>query len=207
MPAAGEPKASFHDLDGGGVFEVQFNPSEVRRTARAGWKPSGRVARPALSYDRGEPGTLAMTLYFDTTRCPGDVALDWVEPLSSFLERSAKDGRAHGGLRPPHVRFVWASLVFEGVLSSLDVSYLMFRRDGTPVRAKVELQMMEHVDAPPAPKRPARLCEAPQARSVDDVALTTGSSREDLIAANPDADPYEPDAEHPWVVPGEESRP
>ena len=44
---------------------------------------------------------------------------------------------------PPRVGFIWGQKVFfVGTVSEMDVEYTMFERDGTPVRAKINITMM-----------------------------------------------------------------
>lgn len=48
--------------------------------------------------------------------------------------------------RPNFVRVQWGKdLVFNGVLSSFDISYTLFRPDGSPLRAKVSLGFAQYI--------------------------------------------------------------
>ncbi len=40
---------------------------------------------------------------------------------------------------PNHVRLLWGSMIFFGRLTSLTISYTLFKPDGTPLRAKISL--------------------------------------------------------------------
>jgi hypothetical protein len=40
---------------------------------------------------------------------------------------------------PYHVQVTWGNFLFQGRLTTFNVTYSLFRPDGTPVRAKVEL--------------------------------------------------------------------
>jgi hypothetical protein len=44
------------------------------------------------------------------------------------------------------VEFSWSGMRFKGVVEKVDVTYLMFSSDGTPLRAKVSLAMKEWKD-------------------------------------------------------------
>jgi LysM repeat protein len=50
------------------------------------------------------------------------------------------DSREHA---PPIVRFVWDEAVFTGVLEKLDVNYVLFRQDGVPLRAQLDITLKE----------------------------------------------------------------
>lgn len=43
---------------------------------------------------------------------------------------------------PPECKFVWSSFSFIGYISSFKADYTMFLNDGTPVRAKVQINMI-----------------------------------------------------------------
>lgn len=49
--------------------------------------------------------------------------------------------------RPYFLKVLWGSLVFCGVLSSMDINYTLFNPVGIPIRAKVSLTLKQHEDA------------------------------------------------------------
>ena len=64
----------------------------------------------------------------------------------------AKEGEAEGGeadedkkkvIRPPYVDFEWKDIKFQGVMEKVSVTYLMFKADGTPLRAQVDVTLKE----------------------------------------------------------------
>jgi nucleoid-associated protein YgaU len=59
------------------------------------------------------------------------------------LENQSK-GRAAGSKgAPPKVKFVWGDFSFIAIVESVKVTFLMFRPDGTPVRAKAKVKMKQ----------------------------------------------------------------
>src|SRR5262245_63350722 len=51
------------------------------------------------------------------------------------------DGREHA---PPIVRFVWDEAVFTGVMEKLDVNYVLFGKNGVPLRAQLDISLKEY---------------------------------------------------------------
>lgn len=50
--------------------------------------------------------------------------------------------------RPNFVKIQWgSSLTFKGVLTSFDISYTLFKSDGSPLRAKISLAFSQYVSA------------------------------------------------------------
>lgn len=48
--------------------------------------------------------------------------------------------------RPNYLKIAWGSLLFKGVLSSLDINFKLFRADGTPLRATASLAVTGFVE-------------------------------------------------------------
>ena len=48
--------------------------------------------------------------------------------------------------RPNYLKIAWGSLLFKGVLSSLDINFKLFRADGTPLRATASLSVTGFVE-------------------------------------------------------------
>jgi hypothetical protein len=130
--------------DGSTEIEVMFNPTEYKINQTL------NVTRNRTpSTDGGTPefaGTNAMTLsvqlfFDDFASAKGDVTprittlLGWTKPT-----QASKDA---GRPCPPSVAFRWGGnpqlASFSGFLKQVNVSYTIFRKDGTPVQAKVDI--------------------------------------------------------------------
>lgn len=59
------------------------------------------------------------------------------------LEKQSKGLTAGSKAAPPICKFVWGSFSFVSIMESVKVTYLMFRPDGTPVRAKAKIKMKQ----------------------------------------------------------------
>jgi hypothetical protein len=124
-----------------------FNPTEYRISQGVNVKrtSSTTVAPGTVEYLSTNPMTLSMQLFFDDfASMQGDVTskitklLDWQRP---------KDGKA-----PPLVKFEWGNKQLEqftGVITQLNCAYTVFRKDGTPVQAKVDVTIEGQVKAKP----------------------------------------------------------
>jgi len=106
--------------------EVQRSPSK--------WVPGGKI-----EYLHTGPLKLSMELLFDDfASAKGDVTpkinklFDWQRPSGEPGDRKA----------PPFVKFEWGNKQFEnftGIITSVDAAYTVFRKDGTPIQAKVTI--------------------------------------------------------------------
>jgi len=116
-----------------------FNPTEYRISQNVQISRNPHASRPGgiPEYQGTGPLTLSMQLFFDDfASLEGDVTpkvtklLDWQKP-------------AKRGEPPPLVKFEWANKSqlehFTGVITQLNCTYTVFRKDGTPVQAKVDL--------------------------------------------------------------------
>ncbi|MBX2797770.1 MAG: LysM peptidoglycan-binding domain-containing protein [Myxococcales bacterium] len=144
---ASTEKAFFTNKDSGDVFYVQYNPKEFKLDDKALWKPSEEVDQntPQLMFERGDPSTVSMDLIFDSTDSDDNVHEKYVAPLRAFLASSvdANDQQNSELKRPPHCVFTWGSFTFDCVVEKVSATFLMFRSDGTPMRARVSIQLKE----------------------------------------------------------------
>lgn len=125
-------------------IECMFNPTEYRLTQTLNVT---RNQTPAT--DGGTPefsGTNAMTLttqlfFDDFASLEGDVTPKITTLLS--WTRPTEDSRSKKKPCPPLVSFKWGGNPqldqFSGYLKSVVVNYTIFRKDGTPVQAKVDV--------------------------------------------------------------------
>jgi nucleoid-associated protein YgaU len=123
-------------------IECMFNPTEYSLnqtvTVTRHKSPSKPGGTPEFA------GTNAMTfsatlLFDDYAAMEGDVTpkitklLSWTKPTDDSVKKNQPC--------PPLVAFQWGSNEqlenFRGLLTKVDVKYLLFRRDGTPVQADV----------------------------------------------------------------------
>jgi Contractile injection system tube protein/LysM domain len=131
-----------------GPFEIEcmFNPTEytLSQSARINVNTTPATPGGTPQYGGASPASLKMELFFDDyAAVKGDVTpkittlLSWTKPTKKSLDA----GRACA----PLVQFKWGGnpqlSTFKGFLTSVDVTYSIFRKDGTPVQAKVRISI------------------------------------------------------------------
>lgn len=134
-------------------IEVMFNPTEYRlsqsMTVTRNRAPSTEGGTP--EFGGTQPMTLSTQLFFDEFgSLEGDVTpkitrlLSWTRPTQASLDAQRP--------MPPLVAFRWGGNplldTFEGYLKSVTVNYTLFRKDGTPVQAKVDITIEGATEQP-----------------------------------------------------------
>jgi nucleoid-associated protein YgaU len=123
------------------TIPLHFNPSEykVKKENTFAEVPIPGLESPPLQYVRGGARVLSMDVLVDTSGDPKEsVREKYVAKIEGLLAQSKK---LHA---PPIVEFVWAEEVFRGVLQSLEINYLLFHKNGKPLRAKLSLVLKEY---------------------------------------------------------------
>lgn len=121
-----------------------FNPKEYSVSKTSSWqKKANSSAIPNLQYGGGEPRKLSLDLFFDATDDPKGDVRGITEKLFALLEANDKY-KKEKKKRPPSVQFRWGgSWTFPAVIDSLSVQYVLFRPDGTPIRATAKLSLTQ----------------------------------------------------------------
>jgi nucleoid-associated protein YgaU len=121
--------------------EVIFNPSEYsleQGNVFAG-TPLPGLSNPIMSFVNGNADVLTMDLFFDTYTNQGgrDVQVD-TRKITRLLDL---DPDLHA---PPPVVFVWGDLRFKAVIERLSQRFTMFKENGVPVRATLNVTFKEY---------------------------------------------------------------
>ncbi len=125
-----------------------FNPNEIKISRTNQWNPKespgGDV--PKLEFGKSVSGTMSLSLMFDTTAEGIPVSIH-TTALLQLMERSPallSLGASRNSSRPPWVVFHWGGLAsFKMVVTSLKISFTYFGFDGTPLRAKADLELQQ----------------------------------------------------------------
>jgi hypothetical protein len=127
-------------------IQVMFNPTEYSLSRSVTISRNRTAVDPSagMQYAGSGPLTLAMQLFLDDfASLKGDVTksitqlMSWTVPANPW---------AHDA-KPPLVGFNWGNTQLEnfwGYITSLKINYTVFRMDGTPVQAKVDLSIQEY---------------------------------------------------------------
>jgi len=120
-------------------IELLFNPTEyqIQKTNNFAEIAIPGLETPPLQYVRGSAQKLTTELLVDTTDTLEDVR-DRTDALQGLMKI---DGEIHA---PPIVRLVWDGDVFLGVVESLNITFVLFSPDGIPLRAKLNLVLIEY---------------------------------------------------------------
>ena len=128
-------------------IECMFNPTDYRlsQTLDVHHNRATATVGGTPEFSGTNAMTLTTQLFFDDfASAKGDVTpkittlLKWTHPTD--------DSTNNGQPCPPLVKFVWGGNpqldTFFGFLRSVSVNYTVFRIDGTPIQAKVDIQIV-----------------------------------------------------------------
>jgi hypothetical protein len=86
-----------------------------------------------LKFNKMPPQEFNFDFLFDGTGVVDSSPVPVAEQLDTFRNRILKyQGNIH---RPYYLKIHWGTLLFKGVLTSMDIEFKVFRPDGSPVRA------------------------------------------------------------------------
>ena len=129
----GSQQALITSLEGNNVV-VRFTPKEITMEKAATWNKTG--LSDTLAFQAGGRKTLEVEVDFESS---SGVYESYVRQLENLSDIDP------GLQRPPKCSFTWGSNFprFNGVVENLSVKYTQFLSDGTPVRATVNVRMLE----------------------------------------------------------------
>jgi len=151
-----------------GEIEVLFNPTTYSISKTVTWNPPEQgmggaqgtqraLNAPVLSFGGGDSRQLTLALFYDVTEpVRGRIVEDVREETNKVLALSRMERLEPP--RPPTCMIFWGNsppnsdFPFRGVVSSLTQNFTLFRNNGKPVRANIELTFLEFLD-PEADKR------------------------------------------------------
>jgi len=121
------------------LFSLPFNPSEYTESLNNSYKNRELIGLKNFEkqFTTSTVGDLTLNLLFDTTSTGGDVR----DELKNLAFISKVDKELH---IPPPCRFIWGSLLFQGVISQYSQNFTFFYNDGIPARARVKLVIKPH---------------------------------------------------------------
>lgn len=155
-PGSGQlAKAFLHVVDAAKVardFTFHYNPETVTVEKRTVFKDHQKQGLDSgeKEWTHGISRTLKVSsLYFDTFEVKKNVRKEYIDKLEALAHF---DPALH---RPPKVLFQWGQFMAENddynscqwYVQKVTVQYVMFLNDGTPVRAKVDLELIEATTA------------------------------------------------------------
>lgn len=126
-------------------FETQINPSEFKHSHRVGYNTTSDMGAPKTEpkFASTEPEEVSFSIVLDDTGAVEDVQGQPSEVKSQIdlLSKVVYDYVNDAG-EPPHVRLLWGTLIFFGRLRSMSTQYSLFKPNGDPLRAKIDLSFV-----------------------------------------------------------------
>jgi len=146
-PITGFERANLEIEGDGDKVECWFNPKEYTIQKQNQWKvePVVGSALPTAQFGGGQPRKLTLDLLFDSTDSDLDLraVTDRLFKMMEIDKALASSSGKNSG-RPPMITFTWGGTVtFKAVADSLSVQYMLFRPDGTPIRAQAKLSLIQ----------------------------------------------------------------
>ena len=137
----GLEKAMITNTASGANVKVLFNPEEYTLAKDINYAQAAipGLSAPILQFVHGNVQTLDLELFLDTYEAGGDVR----DEARKITQLMAIDPGLHA---PPPLIFAWGSLSFTCVLAKVSQRYLMFRADGVPVRARLQVTFNEFLN-------------------------------------------------------------
>lgn len=121
----------------------QFNPSEydVSNGVKYVDKTIPGSQSTIHQFVSGESPTLTLSLLFDTYIPPSiDVPVEGGIDVTLLTRRVIELTHIKGSLhRPPIVTFLWGTVTFRGIVTSVKQKFTLFLASGIPVRAKLDV--------------------------------------------------------------------
>lgn len=128
------------------VIPVQFNPPEytIGKAAQIAEIAIPGIDAPILQFVRGQTRTLALELFFDTTRL-GSAATTVVD-VRLLTDPVAQLGRIQPKTHaPPRITFIWGlGLSFRAIIDNVQQKFTLFNPAGIPVRATLTVGFKEY---------------------------------------------------------------
>lgn len=126
-----------------------FNPFEytVKKDNEYEYKPRNSSV-PFLEFKKAGEKTLTLKLYFDTyeEKLPSDQDVTKITRKLWQLMDVVDEGGEDDKKRPPPVAFEWGGFQFFAVIKSMTQKFTLFNKDGTAVRAEVDITFSQHLD-------------------------------------------------------------
>ncbi len=146
MKITGYTDEQFNKRFSGPPYLMMLNPESVKwqRNIEYNQQQAPDSSSASQRYKSTPSDKLNFDIVIDCTGVVDPKRTDMAKEIST-LENIifTYNGAIH---RPNFVKVQWGKdLIFNGVLSSFDISYTLFRPDGSPLRAKISLGFIQYI--------------------------------------------------------------
>jgi hypothetical protein len=126
-------------------MNFRFNPTQLQLGKEANYQGSNtRASEEGGQEQFSNPGTrtLQFSVLLDEWEAPVGAGAD-VGSMVDTLQKWCNPEPGSTPPSPPTAMFVWGKFRFIGQLKSVNATFNLFRRDGSPARAEVQVSMRE----------------------------------------------------------------
>lgn len=146
MQITGYTNEQFTKRFPGPPYLMMLNPESIKwqRSIDYNQQQAPDSSSPSQRYKSTPSDKLSFDVIIDCTGIVDPKRVNMAKEISTLEDIIfTYNGTIH---RPNFVKVQWGKdLVFNGVLSSFDISYTLFRPDGSPLRAKVSLGFAQYI--------------------------------------------------------------
>ena len=141
---------SGQEMAGGGCMYCMFNPYEYTISKTNSFRENPSVDKTKGEIYMSGAQTLSLKLFFDTYESGKDVSKETKE-LWKFMQvdQDNEKGGSTTKKYPPQVAFEWGVFKFLSYITSITQRFSLFKSDGTPVRAEVNITFTHYEEPQP----------------------------------------------------------
>lgn len=136
------------DKGGGITVSCMFNPYEytVSKSNTFQEAPRNNADTPQGEFFKSGSQTLKLKLVFDTYEEDSDVSQTTNKLWKFMMTKTQTSSRPNEKIQPPQVAFEWGVFRFVSFITSMTQKFTLFKNDGTPVRADVDVTFTQYTD-------------------------------------------------------------
>jgi len=134
---------------GGGLsVTCMFNPYEysVSKSNSYAENPQQQSDTPQGEFFKSGAQTLKLVLIFDTYEEDSDVSQVTNKLWKFMLTKTKEESHQNEKIEPPQVAFEWGVFKFVSYITNMTQKFTLFKSDGTPVRASVDVTFTQYTD-------------------------------------------------------------
>jgi hypothetical protein len=162
--------------------ECMFNPFEYTVSKSNSFEEKSQNLKdvPKGEFFKSGSQTLKLNLVFDTYEAGTDVTKITRLLWKFMMTKGQTETRQNEKITPPQVAFEWGVFKFVSYITSMTQKFTLFKPDGTPVRAKVDVTFTQYTDVEDYKNQNPTSGEGP----IERVWQVVAGDRLDLIAAD-----------------------
>jgi len=146
MQITGYTDEEFQNAFSGKPYTTMINPDTIKWTKSIEYneQQAPDSSSPSQKYKSTPCDKLSFDITIDCTGIVDSTRTNMAAEITALEDIVyTYNGQIH---RPNFVKVQWGSnLIFKGVLTSFDISYTLFKPDGSPLRAKISLGFSQYI--------------------------------------------------------------